>query len=152
MSVQNQKINFIYRNFPFHDIKNLSNIMVLKFEIPSHLKPESKRFVNSKLIKKSHSKATAKCVISYTWAQNKPYLQNCPLASVFKKFSVYFLIAISGWLLDWKTGNIVHFAVSCWDCFVCHFWCYDIFYSVNKLLLSFCHFAISCQHCSTLFV
>ena len=46
---QNQKINFIYRNFPLYDVKNLSNIIELKFGIPPHLKLESNRSVNSKL-------------------------------------------------------------------------------------------------------
>ena len=68
---QSQKINFIYQNFPLHDVQNLLNIMVLNFEILFHLKQESNRSVNSKLIfKKVSSKAIAKCVVSYTWAQN----------------------------------------------------------------------------------
>ena len=68
---QSQKINFIYRNFPLLDVKNLSNIMVLKFGIPSHLKRESNRSVNLKLIlKKVSSKVITKFVVFNKWTQN----------------------------------------------------------------------------------
>ena len=67
---QNQKTNFIYRNFPFYDVKNLLNIMARKFGNPSHLELESNRSVNSKLILKKFSKAIAKYIVYGRWAQN----------------------------------------------------------------------------------
>ena len=110
--------------------------MVLKFGIPSHLKLKSNRSVNAKLnLKKSPRNLS----LNVGYLVDGPEIQQVDyICKIF--FNFYFLtcrncnVWLAARLQYLKYRSLRSLPVEIVLC--CHFWCYDLLYEANKLILS----------------